>query len=294
MRYGEAVHTVDLPSFTGTRTLTIKAESLRSDGMSGCNELYLQSTREFVHSIIHSEVVKLGLCIITFFFGVLLFIVGIIEDKLSGKMLEPVFLGATTLIVSAWIGSQTLVMRLLSHNPAMLRAMEYLALCVLPIPVLMFYSSITKNPKNKAVIAAEKELRKRTSGQVLFVHFDVNFLKKVNDEYGHAEGDRHLKATAKVLSDSFAEFGKVYRVDGDEFFAILDGGDLAEHYEQGISKLEQAQTEYNETQSPPVPLQIAHGMAEYDCSQRDPEIAERLADSRMYEHKRSMKQPANA
>ena len=226
--------------------------------------------------------------------------------------------------------------------------MEYLALCVLPIPVLMFYSSITKNPKNKAVIAAviaavlntlttligllvyavilaiyehkhiiemqvrsseaelmqalamedtltglgsraafvaaEKELRKRTSGQVLFVHFDVNFLKKVNDEYGHAEGDRHLKATAKVLSDSFAEFGKVYRV----------GGDLAEHYEQGISKLEQAQTEYNETQSPPVPLQIAHGMAEYDCSQRDPEIAERLADSRMYEHKRSMKQPANA
>lgn len=175
-------------------------------------------------------------------------------------------------------------MRLLSHNPAMLRAMEYLALCVLPIPVLMFYSSITKNPKNKAVIAAEKELRKRTSGQVLFVHFDVNFLKKVNDEYGHAEGDRHLKATAKVLSDSFAEFGKVYRL----------GGDLTEHYQQGISKLEQAQTEYNETQSPPVPLQIAHGMAEYDCSQRDPEIAERLADSRMYEHKRSMKQPVNA
>ena len=209
MRYGEAVHTIDLPSFTGNRTLTIKAESLRSDGMSGCNELYLQSIREFVHSIIHSEVVKLGLCIITFFFGVLLFIVGIIEDKLSGKMLEPVCLGATTLIVSAWIGSQTLVMRLLSHNPAMLRAMEYLALCVLPIPVLMFYSSITKNPKNKAVIAAviaaEKELRKRTSGQVLFVHFDVNFLKKVNDEYGHAEGDRHLKATAKVLSDSFAD-----------------------------------------------------------------------------------------
>lgn len=249
-------------------------------------------------------------------------------------------------------------MRLLSHNPAMLRAMEYLALCVLPIPVLMFYSSITKNPKNKAVIAAviaavlntlttligllvyavilaiyeykhiiemqvrsseaelmqalamadtltglgsraafvaaEKELRKRTSGQVFFVHFDVNFLKKVNDEYGHAEGDRHLKATAKVLSDSFAEFGKVYRVGGDEFFAILDGGDLAEHYQQGISKLEQAQTEYNKTQSPPVPLQIAHGMAEYDCSQRDPEIAERLADSRMYEYKRSMKQPANA
>jgi hypothetical protein len=33
-------------------------------------------------------------------------------------------------------------------------------------------------------------------------------------------------------------------------------------------------------------------MAEYDCSEQNPENAERLADSRMYEKKREMKSVA--
>ena len=38
-----------------------------------------------------------------------------------------------------------------------------------------------------------------------------------------------------------------------------------------------------------MPLSIAHGYAEYDCAAQNPEDAERLADSRMYENKKQMK-----
>jgi hypothetical protein len=49
------------------------------------------------------------------------------------------------------------------------------------------------------------------------------------------------------------------------------------------------QEEYNNSENPKVPLEIAFGTAEYDCSMKNPEAAESLADSRMYEKKKLMK-----
>ena len=60
-------------------------------------------------------------------------------------------------------------------------------------------------------------------------------------------------------------------------------------YENGIAKFTEEQKIYNETGNSPVPLMIAYGMAEYDLSDGDPEKAEQIADSRMYEKKRQMK-----
>ena len=49
---------------------------------------------------------------------------------------------------------------------------------------------------------------------------DLNDLKKLNDNYGHNEGDRALKTTARALADSCLSNCFVYRVGGDEFAAI--------------------------------------------------------------------------
>lgn len=135
----------------------------------------------------------------------------------------------------------------------------------------------------------EKELLARQEGKCLFIHLDVNFLKKVNDTYGHAEGDRHIIATANVIKDSFGQHGRCYRVGGDEFFVIIEGNDCQESYEKLLPKFKALQCEYNEKEKPPVPLCIAHGTAEYDCASCNPEKAEKLADSRMYEDKKSIK-----
>ena len=434
-RYGEALHTVSLPTYTELRQLRIEAVSLRSDGTSGCSEAWLTDSHRFMRHIEEESALRLCFCVLSFFFGVLLFVIGIVEDKMRGEQLEAICLGAITLIVSAWIGSQTMTMRVLCDNPPMLRVMEYIALDVLPIPMLLFIAAFTRNHRNPllmggavlsavntagsvilvllgkidysdaliithfliasgvafviyfavramrrkeisrrksaylisavsilalsgildmirfyllrgaggntsllteiglftfsavlavyeyrrvielqvrssqaelmqtlamedaltglgsraAFVAYEKEIKERKDGTCLFVHFDVNNLKRVNDVYGHAEGDRHLIAAANVLRESFGENGRLFRVGGDEFFAVLDGVACRADYVKGVKQLNKAQEAYNLREDPPVLLAIAHGMAEYDYAEQNPESAERLADSRMYAEKRRMK-----
>ncbi len=61
---------------------------------------------------------------------------------------------------------------------------------------------------------------KRGDRQVLLTYFDVDGLKRVNDEQGHSEGDKLLVAAADVLRAAFREQDVVARLGGDEFVAL--------------------------------------------------------------------------
>lgn len=61
---------------------------------------------------------------------------------------------------------------------------------------------------------------KRSDRQVLITYFDVDGLKRVNDEKGHSEGDKLLVAAADVLRTAFREQDIVARIGGDEFVAL--------------------------------------------------------------------------
>ena len=52
------------------------------------------------------------------------------------------------------------------------------------------------------------------------MYFDVDGLKRVNDEKGHAEGDKLLVAVADVLRAAYRERDVVARLGGDEFAAM--------------------------------------------------------------------------
>ena len=52
------------------------------------------------------------------------------------------------------------------------------------------------------------------------ISMDLNGLKRVNDELGHAAGDEMLSAAAKIIKNNFAPFGNCYRMGGDEFTVI--------------------------------------------------------------------------
>lgn len=59
------------------------------------------------------------------------------------------------------------------------------------------------------------------ANNLIMVSGDVNSLKIINDTQGHAAGDELLKGAAKVFSDSFGSYGKVFRTGGDEFQATI-------------------------------------------------------------------------
>lgn len=56
--------------------------------------------------------------------------------------------------------------------------------------------------------------------QFTIAMFDVNELKEVNDNIGHMAGDELLEGTAKCCCDIFGDYGKIFRIGGDEFLVI--------------------------------------------------------------------------
>lgn len=62
---------------------------------------------------------------------------------------------------------------------------------------------------------------KRLTGERLEVTYvDLDFLKMINDTYGHAEGDFAIKKTAEILLKHSGENKLVFRLGGDEFLMI--------------------------------------------------------------------------
>lgn len=51
---------------------------------------------------------------------------------------------------------------------------------------------------------------------------DLNGLKSTNDKLGHEAGDNLIKIASIILDKVFSHYGKVYKIGGDEFAAILD------------------------------------------------------------------------
>jgi diguanylate cyclase (GGDEF)-like protein len=62
----------------------------------------------------------------------------------------------------------------------------------------------------------------RYGGDYALVFIDVDNLKAINDDYGHAMGDAILVSIAKALLSNVRKSDVVARVGGDEFAILLD------------------------------------------------------------------------
>ncbi len=54
-----------------------------------------------------------------------------------------------------------------------------------------------------------------------YIAFDINGLKRVNDNLGHDAGDELIRGGAECIQKGFGNYGKLFRMGGDEFVAIL-------------------------------------------------------------------------
>ncbi|MBR4909488.1 MAG: GGDEF domain-containing protein [Acidaminococcaceae bacterium] len=55
-----------------------------------------------------------------------------------------------------------------------------------------------------------------------YTMLDSNYLKKINDQYGHKMGDAYLLSVVEMIQDSFPGC-QVYRTGGDEFVVMMEG-----------------------------------------------------------------------
>lgn len=61
-----------------------------------------------------------------------------------------------------------------------------------------------------------------------FIYWDMNGLKRVNDQHGHAAGDQALKILATALRSTFRQEDQAFRIGGDEFVSLHMGLQLSE------------------------------------------------------------------
>ncbi|HEX8955487.1 MAG TPA: diguanylate cyclase [Burkholderiaceae bacterium] len=80
--------------------------------------------------------------------------------------------------------------------------------------------------------------RGESSGALLFI--DLDDFKDVNDEHGHASGDRLLQAVADRIASCVREADTVARIGGDEFVVLIEGVCDREQAELVAAKIRKA------------------------------------------------------
>jgi diguanylate cyclase (GGDEF)-like protein len=120
---------------------------------------------------------------------------------------------------------------------------------------------------------------------VVLYFADVDGLKQINDELGHAEGDRVLVDIAGILRAVFRESDLVARLGGDEFVVLaLESPDV--DAPASLARFEEQANQFNRSMQRPYRVAASIGVA-----QHGPESAESLtelmgrADADMYQVK---------
>lgn len=130
--------------------------------------------------------------------------------------------------------------------------------------------------------------RRRASFAIAVV--DVNFLKKVNDTYGHDRGNIYLIASAFEVTRAFGA-DNVYRTGGDEFAVVLEGEDVS-RLDAMLDSFREAidHRQADESLRPWERVSAAVGASRFDPRQdASADSVLKRADAEMYRNKLAMK-----
>ena len=132
--------------------------------------------------------------------------------------------------------------------------------------------SVLEDPVNQGKVA-------------ILCYADMDNLKKVNDKYGHDDGDFSLITVSKVLIESFRESDVIGRIGGDEFVVLaVTGADC--NVDKIKARIDRVTKEYNDAAGKPYPIEMSAGIHKFTI-QGKIDIYEimNIADRLLYEEK---------
>jgi diguanylate cyclase (GGDEF)-like protein len=122
---------------------------------------------------------------------------------------------------------------------------------------------------------------------------DLNNFKPINDDYGHAEGDKALIAFTQQMKSSFRETDLFARLGGDEF-VVLFSNSSRESAADAMKRFSDSLEEFNQTANRGYNISFSYGIVEFDPEKHhsiDALLTE--GDSLMYKYKKQRKESEN-
>jgi len=116
---------------------------------------------------------------------------------------------------------------------------------------------------------------------------DLNYLKRINDSYGHDKGNVYIKGMYAMLAETFTE-SPIFRIGGDEFVVIVQDRELerCEALVEGLrDRMKKTMRDGN--LEPWERISTAFGIGRYAAGD-DVEAVFKKADIAMYEEKKRM------
>ena len=138
--------------------------------------------------------------------------------------------------------------------------------------------------------------RARTSNQTLaLVALDIDGLKKINDEYGHAVGDIVIANLAKVINKHIRNHDVPARLGGDEFAVLMPDTDKRGAYALAQRLWEELEeTPMYEHEGLRVLINVSIGVSGYPWGGEDVDEMTHWADADMYANKVGRRLPQSA
>ncbi len=151
---------------------------------------------------------------------------------------------------------------------------------------------------NKLAFArTEQRLNSRISDKEMVVPvkfaiimMDMNYLKKINDTYGHDKGDIALKKLTEYinLAISSEKHARAFRIGGDEYSIVLEDYESPEN----VSVIVETIRHYLLTDTSELPwehISAAIGYSEFSANDTSFADVFKRADDEMYQNKKQMK-----
>jgi diguanylate cyclase (GGDEF)-like protein len=135
--------------------------------------------------------------------------------------------------------------------------------------------------------------RDRRPGQPALLFCDLDGFKAVNDQYGHAAGDRTLVSVARALAAVVRKGDLIARVGGDEFVVLCGEQQGPGEAIEVAERIRGAVESLGQEDGVPVPLSASVGVAMSEPDD-DEDTLLRRADRAMYARKHGVRPVARA
>ena len=134
-----------------------------------------------------------------------------------------------------------------------------------------------------------EQIRYKDNVRVFAMMIDIDHFKRINDTYGHAEGDRALILAAKALKQTCGQIKVpvfLGRYGGDEFTLIITNPSENEFPDQVAGMLQANLSDEQQKNHLPYPLDISFGYDELRDENDTMHACLVRADNNLYEYKK--------